>query len=225
MTLRVVTLCLALALSAPAVAGSQLAPECPLAEARPETTALILWVGAARMTSQGQGAHVLGPVRAIARLRRGKLEPSAGENLREGMRVWNVLERSDSALALYSVTSLLDRAGEDHCVYAADVRPGQPKGSLLATAPLPGAFRAPSAEDRAFFQSHDSGCVPPGDFEPADKPPCTRGELLAVSDLDGDGVREYWATQPTTWDTGISVWQRTSQGLEIVLEACPGCSH
>jgi hypothetical protein len=222
---RVVTLCLALALSGPAVAGSQLAAECPLAEARPETTALILWVGAARMTSQGQGAHVLGPVRALARLRRGKLEPTDGENLREGMRVWNVLDRSDSALGLSSVSSLLDRAGEDHCVYAAEVRPGQPRGTLLATAPLPGVFRAPSAEDRAFFQSHDSGCVDQGDFEPADKPPCTRGELLAVSDVDANGELEYWATQPTTWDTGISVWRRTSMGLEAVLEACPGCSE
>jgi hypothetical protein len=207
MTPRALALGLTLALCGPASADSQLSPECPLAEARPDTQALILWVGAARATTRAQGTHFLGPVRAVARLRRGKLEPYDGENLRDGMRVWNALAPSDSPLALTSVSSFLDDRGETHCVYAADVRPGQPKGTLLASAHLPGAFRAPSPQDTAYFRSRNP-----------------QAELLALSDLDANGEPEYWAAEPTPGDTGVSVWQRTSMGLERVFGACSGCS-
>lgn len=207
-TPRVPMLCLALALCGPATAGAQLAAECPLAEARPETQALILWVGAAQATTQVPGTHMLGPVRAVARLRRGRLEPTDGENLRDGMRVWNAVAPSDSPLALSSISSYLDERGEAHCVYAADVRPGQPKGTLLSTARLPGAFRAPSAQDTAYFRKQSP-----------------QAELLALSDLDANGEPEYWAAEPTpSRDTGVSVWQRTSMGLERVFGACSGCS-
>ncbi len=142
------------------------------------------------------------------------------------MRLWRVLDPSSPPLALRNVSGFLDRMGEDHWVYHAETGSGDlPFGTLLSSKPMESSqFKAPTEEDRAFFRQHNANCVGQGDPDPATKPPCERPELIAVSDIDSDGSPEYWATRPYLWDTGITVWKRTPQGLVQVLDVCSGCS-
>jgi hypothetical protein len=45
-----------------------------------------------------------------------------------------------------------------------------------------------------------------------------------MSDLDQDGSREYWATEPYMWDMGITIWHQTHSGLKSLFSMAVGAS-
>ncbi len=194
---------------------------CPFAHMPADAQALIGYVGYERQTGNIQ----VGPFRALCLLSEREIQPTDGRFIRDGMEFWSVLSPDRDPVALGGVSSFVDRMGADHCVYHGRFRGAAPPlWTLVSSKPLPGVLRRPGDEDRSYFNKYNTTCVDQGDHEVGKQPPCTRPELLAVSDFDGDGSREYWATEPYMWDTGITVWRRTNSGLTVVLSACPGCS-
>jgi len=208
-----------------AAAVARIDPACPLDASLPASEVFIAYVGEVRETTQDGRTVRLGPIRPLALIRQGKLFATDGRIMGEGMRLWNVRSPEAPPLILRNVSSFLDRMGEDHCVYAAEVKIKEiPLWTLLASKSLKQIFRQPRSEDVSFFRMRNDSCVDQGDYELSKKPPCTRPQLLAVSDIDRDGVSEYWATQPYTWDTGITVWKPVGRDLIRLLEVCSGCS-
>lgn len=195
---------------------------CPIDLPLQTSDVFIAYIGNLRITS---GVRV-GPVRALGIVRGGVLCETDGAFMSDTMRLWRVLDPASPPFALRNVSGFLDRMGVDHWVYHAQTEPGDlPFGTLLSSKPLESLeFKAPTEEHRAFFRQHNETCVVQGDPGPATEPPCKRSELIAISDIDSDGSPEYWATRPYLWDTGITVWKQTPQGLVQALEVCTGCS-
>ena len=199
-------------------------PACPLSATLPASDVLIGYIGNARRTDWGEGPVRLGSFRVFGIVRNGTLVTSDGASIREGMNYWNVLE-SSRVTALKQVSSHLDRLGVDHCVFHAEPKENLPQWTLLADRPLPEVFDNPDLSETAYFAKHHDICIDVGDYDPSrKKPACRRPRLLAVSDLNEDGENEYWATEPYTWDTGITVWKRTETGLTPIQKVCSGCS-
>lgn len=195
--------------------------KCP-AGAEPDASTVILgYVGAERQT----GNTRVGPFRVLALLRGSDLQVTDGNFIRDGLKSWAAVAPESAPVELSRASAFVDAVGEDHCVYHAWFQGRTPPlWTLLTSKPLRGVFNRPEVADRAYFFAHNTTCVDQGDYEPDKKPPCTRPELLAVSDLDQDGSREYWATEPYMWDTGIKIWRQTPSGLKAIFEIAAGAS-
>jgi hypothetical protein len=110
--------------------------------------------------------------------------------------------------------------GPDHCVYSATLRgPDISDWVLLTSKPLAGVFRQPTVEDHSEFEKLKLECIWQGNM-PTE---CTKPTLLATTDMDKNGRREYWAAMPYKWDTGLSVFEGTKPPRTL-LEVCVGCS-
>ena len=167
----------------------------------------------------------LGPFRPLVELTSGGVRPTPGAYIHDGMEVWPVPSRKGPAFRLRGVAGFFDRIGPDHCVYFASFAGKEPEElTLVATAADVPQLREPSSDDTAYFRARNTTCVVQGDYDPGTEPPCTPPRLLAVSDLDGDGLREFWATEPYMWDTGLSLWKEAPEGLESWHSLCVGCS-
>ncbi len=195
-------------------------PACPFSAALPPSDVLIGYIGEIRQTN---GIR-LGSFRVLGIVRNGMLVTTDGAAIRDGMNYWNVLAPSAVPTALRQVSSYLDRLGEDHCVFHAEPKADLALWTLLSDRSLPEIFHYPDASETAYFAEHHNICIDQGDYEPSKKPSCTRARLLAVSELNQDGEKEYWATEPYMWDTGITVWKRTETGLTPIKKVCSGCS-
>jgi len=166
---------------------------------------------------------IVKPFRALAILRGDAIAETDGSSIRTGARFWRALSPQARFVRLGSVESFLDHS-DGQCVYSGDFDGDAPlRWTLLTSRPLRGIFRAPTAQQRAAFYDRNTTCVIQGDYLPDEHPSCTRPVLLAVTDLDRDGIVEYWATEPYMWDTGVTAWRDGPQ-LTSLLSVCPGCS-
>jgi hypothetical protein len=95
------------------------------------------------------------------------------------------------------------------------------KWTLLTSKPVD-IFLKPSPDEISLFYELNTKCVNQGDYE--DPRPCTKPLLLAVSDIDRNDNPEYWATEPYTWDTGLTVYELKNNTLQPILRVCVGCS-
>ncbi len=195
-------------------------PACPFSETLPASDLLIGTIGNVRHTN---GIR-LGSFRVLVVIHNGALLTAEGAGIHDGMEFWNVVAPATGPVALRQVSSHLDRMGKDHCVFHAEPDRDLALWTLLADRPVPELFHQPSPSETAYFAVHRNICVDQGDYPPARKPPCSRPTLVAVSDLNQNGEKEYWATEPYTWDTGITVWKLTESGLARLKTACSGCS-
>jgi hypothetical protein len=50
--------------------------------------------------------------------------------------------------------------------------------------------------------------------------PCEPAKLIAISDLNDNGKKEYWFLEPETYDMGVGVIEEPDQRI---LSVCPGC--
>lgn len=197
---------------------------CPIDPPLQTSDVFIAYIGYVRRTSSDSGMVRLGPVRALGIVRDGVLCETDGAFMSDTTRLWPVLDPAAPPFALHNVSGFLDRVGEDHWVFHAEIaNEDLPFGTLLSSKPMGSSqFAAPTEEERAFFRQHKATCDEQAAPDP-DRGPCEDPELIAVSDIDSDASPEYWATRPYLWDTGITVWKRTPQGLVEVLEVCSGC--
>jgi len=205
-------------------------PTCAL-EARSRENGLVIgWLTDVRETTQfGEGIETkttrVGPFRPVALLRGSTITETSGSAIRKGQRFWRVLAPGTTPLRLRTVDSFLDYMNDPHCVYFGTFGTANPRRwTLLSSAPLPGVFRTPSRAERAEFARLNTTCIVQGDYPEDEAPPCTRPELLAVSDINKDRKPEYWATEPYNWDTGLSVWEEQNGKLVPLLQVCVGCS-
>jgi len=75
------------------------------------------------------------------------------------------------------------------------------------------------------FYELNTDCVNQGDWPPGKEPPCSKPQLIATSDLNGNGRLEYWYTDPYSWETGFAVSEVDSSGKKLthIVKKCPGC--
>jgi hypothetical protein len=200
--------------------------ECP-APGQPEAGILIGWTTGVRVTTQLGGDREttsVGPFRPLAILDGKTLKETTGASIHEGQSFWLPLTPAMKPRVLQSVGVFLDRLGEDHCVYYGSLGGSDlPEHTLLSSQPLSNALRLPTPADRAAFARLNKTCMVQGDWPEDEQPRCTRAELLAVSDLDGNGQPEFWASEPYRWDTGLTISENRGE-LVPLLQVCPGCS-
>jgi hypothetical protein len=189
--------------------------------AGPRETEQIGYVAPVRATH----GIVMGPFRALGLLRGGTLSESDGASIRNEMRFWPVPRRDATPFELTTVSSFMNVIGHNHCVFHAGFRGGTPPLWTLLSSRRIDDIREPTAEEEAEFSRLNTDCVVQGDDNGGRELPCTRPELLAVSDLNRNRQTEYWATHPYSYDTGITVWERDpTAGLVVLLSVCNGCS-
>lgn len=79
-----------------------------------------------------------------------------------------------------------------------------------------------SEKDRLYFQTAlNTSCVVQEVEEGAPAPDCIRPQVIGITDLNGNGKREFWFNEPYKWDMGVGVIEEPGQRI---LTACPGCA-
>jgi hypothetical protein len=185
---------------------------------------LIAWTTKVGAGSDENGARVrVEAFRPVALLKAGALSETPGAEIAQGQEFWKAVAPQEQPVKLNAVNSYFDRTGTERCVFFATLSDtALPNWTLLTSKPVPDLFRAPTAGHNARFHSQRSSCIVQGD--PPAGTPCTRAELLAVTDINQNGRLEYWATKPYKWYTGLNVWEDEGELLPI-LQVCVGCSE
>jgi len=148
------------------------------------------------------------------------LIPYDGENLAPGQTLYGLLDSSKAVID--KVEPYLNHFGINHCEYPATLSsPSTASWRIWASGlELRNRLRRPIPDEKSRFREHAMECIVQGD--PPEGTPCVRPELIAVSDLNGNGKLEYWHTEPFFWETGFQV---TEEGASRpMLSACPGCA-
>ena len=190
-------------------------PDCVVSGTIPEDSVFIGYTRASEST-----------LKAFALLEGARLRRYDGNNLAPGTTLHRLLDASSATIE--KIEPYLDRHGKDHCVYPATllISPANSWEIWASRPDLRGTVRRPTPDEANRFREYESDCIFQGGPPPEGvKPVCVRPELVAVSDLDGDGMLEYWHTAPYTWDTGFRIAEEEqADGLVSMLSACPGCS-
>jgi hypothetical protein len=123
-----------------------------------------------------------------------------------------------------SEVSWSEMSGEA-CLWYADIQGRSIASPTLFTTSRIEINIKPDSENIAAFYRLNKTCVDQGDFPENQKPPCTKPDLIAISDLNGNKKAEYWFTTPYMWDTGFSIAEESLDGKSLtpIIEACPGC--
>lgn len=206
--------------------SADLDSQCPLGPELVQSSTLIGYVGENVEIQDKKRTFRLGEFRALAIHSTDTLVATDGSAIRAEMQFWPLLDQDSTPHALSGISSILDIQGEDHCVYSASFTISDlPRWTLVGSKPLRPLIRRPALKERDSFDRRNSKCIMQGDYEPGEQPPCARPNLLAVSDIDRDGLLEFWATEPYMWDTGFSVSEEEgSDGLVRIIEVCPLCA-
>jgi len=200
---------------------------CPFAEN--ENDAVIIgWITDYRTTSQFNDDSewiqtIVGNFRPVAEIIGSKISETTGAAIKNDQKFWPITDPSYS-VKLLQVKSFWDRLGIDHCVYYGKIEnTNLKKWTLLSSKPID-IFHKPSADEISLFDEFNTNCKnQEGDYD-GNNPPCTKGLLLTVSDIDENDNPEYWATEPYTWDTGLTVYELRNNILQPILRVCVGCS-
>jgi len=205
--------------------------DCSIKPSSKEEGVLIAWTTDVRTTTQFGGGSseekttVVGSFRPLALLNGSSLTESLGSWLYKDQPFWNILSPTSGPLKLSSVDSFVDHMNDTHCVYYGTLNnTNLPKWTLLSSKPLPDVFHPPTQNDLNEFYKLNTKCVEQGDYPEGKQPPCTKPQLLAISDINKNGKPEYWATEPYMWDTGLTVWESDNGKLIELLSICVGCS-
>ena len=200
--------------------------KCPFKDKK-STTIIIGWISGDRTIVQSSASGIVktevGSFKPVAEISNNAISETIGDTISENQVFWSVLNLRIST-KLSSVSSFWNRRGIDHCVYYASIDNREiKKWTLLINEPLV-IFNEPSQQDISEFYQLNTTCVDQGDYDEHEKPPCSKPQLLAVTDINKDGKSEFWATEPYTWDTGLTVWEHNNSVITPILQVCPGCS-
>ena len=203
--------------------------ECAMRPARSENQILVGWVTNERTTTQFSVSEKeskttsLGEFRIVAAIKNNKIIETIGSSIKKGQQFWSAINPNESVI-LTSVDSFLDRMNYDHCVYFASINSNKyPRWSLFTSKPDK-RFKIPGKEESKLFYRLNTTCVHQGDYPRGKEPSCTKPTLLAITDIDKDNKPEFWATEPYTWDDGLSIWEYNDNSLNKIFEVCIGCS-
>ena len=152
------------------------------------------------------------------------LKPYDGHNLSAGLLLHETGSAAPSKTEITAVKPYMNIRGNDHCEFPAELSLPASKSWRIWVSDTALKLRSPNPAERDFFRKLMPDCVSQGDY-PSGQEQCAYAELLAVSDLDANGVPEYWHTAPYIWDTGLTVSEvQAPASLKRVIAACPGCS-
>jgi len=123
----------------------------------------------------------------------------------------------------YKLKTTVERKGPDRCIWFIEISDQNIKPfELIGTSVGLKLNFQPSENHKSIFKKH-SKCVAHGD-NPPDKPQCRWPELIATSDLDADGLIEFWMTEIYIWNTGMKVSEYDKkEGLRPISSQCPNC--
>ena len=141
------------------------------------------------------------------------------------MKFLSELRRVDSGEPIrIHARPFFETTGPDHCYWSASALRSDRLPAILSSGSI-ASFRDPGPDDVATLRRLRPSCVLQGDYPPAEQPPCSRPTLFAVSDLDSDGLDEFWFTVPTMWDTGFQVAELKPDQSDLVMiaSACLAC--
>lgn len=165
-------------------------------------------------------------LKSVALLVSKKLEPYDGHGLQVGLALHEPASTSSTPLSSSKIVALkpyMERKGKNHCEFPAELSLSPTNAWRIWVSDRALALRGPNPAERDSFRKLKPDCVSSRD--PAAPPQCVYADLIAVSDLDENGLPEYWHTVPYGWDIGLTVSElATPSGLEKLLSACPGCS-
>ena len=165
----------------------------------------------------------LGNFRPVAEIAGSRISKTTGETIKNGQAYWPVLDTAHP-VELSNVNAARDRLGKDHWVYHGTIDDNGLKSFTLLSSKPVNEFHEPSSDEISLFNELDTECEQGTRNDSNYSPPCTKGMLLAVSDIDKNGNPEYWATESYTWDTGLTVYEIEDNTLEPLLRVCVGCS-
>jgi hypothetical protein len=201
---------------------------CPFLENENDTV-IIGWITNYRTTFQFKDDSkpiqtTVGNFRPVAEINGSTISETTGATIKNDQTFWPIFDTAHP-VKLRQVESFWDRLGMDHCVYYGTIEDTKlKKGTLLSSKPID-LFHKPSANEISHFYGLNTNCKNQGiDCRGNNPPPCTKGLLLAVSDIDKNDNPEYWATEPYTWDTGLTVYELKNNVLQPILRVCIGCS-
>lgn len=212
--------------AAPGVAAAaDSSSRCPFSHT-PEAGVLVAWTTDLRGTSDENHRRItVGAFRPLVAIRDGKISESDGAAIADGQQFWHAVDPGREPVRLAATGSFLDQMGTDHCVYYATTEPEPAKWVLLTSRPLQGALRAPTAAEKQMWRDIKPECRQFADYDEKNPPPCRRSEILAVSDINRNGEKEFWATEHYAWDTGLTIWEDRGENLPVpLLRLCVGCS-
>ncbi len=162
-------------------------------------------------------------LKSLALLVSKKLRPYDGHNLHVGLALHEAATPSPGSSEIAAVNPSMERMGKNHCEYPAELSLSPANVWRIWVSDRATALRGPSPAERDSFRKLEPKCVSSRDPEAPSQ--CVYTDLVAVSDLDENGLPEYWHTLPYGWDIGLTVSELTTpSSLEKLLSACPGCS-
>lgn len=186
---------------------------------------LIAWITNTRETTQfGGGKETtttkVEPFRPLALIINSTITSTEGSWIYEGQPFWPVLSSDSEPFKLVSVGSFLDHMNVDHCVYFGTIENKDlPRWTLMSSEPMQYAFKGPTSMDSELFYKLNTTCIYQGNLPET----CTKPKILAVSDINNNGMTEFWTTEPYKWDTGLTVWEYSDKLIPL-LRVCVGCS-
>lgn len=123
-----------------------------------------------------------------------------------------------------SYDEICDHAGVLGCIWNSHSELiNQPYYTILATSII--RVEKPNQIDEQKFYEIDHSCVHQGEHPIDQMPPCKKPELIAVSDLNQNGKKEYWHTVPTTYRDGFAFSEinESQRSLISLAESDPDC--
>jgi len=108
------------------------------------------------------------------------------------------------------------------CAFGGVLPEQLPDFSPLASSDV---LREATPEEKSRFSKKFSDCVVRGGPDPK-SPPCDKKKLTAISDINNDGIQEYWYHAPFHWDDGFGMVEydvKLDKFYEFA-ENCDNCS-
>ncbi len=187
-------------------------------EAPPPNEGEIVQVPCKSESKLAAGEWLIGkPGAYIKVLPNGRLTQVTGEELANIRTAFNPIQGDTEILIQMECAEDLEEGAGATTWFLSSVKPEQffstKKGVKVRT--------QLTDDEKTFFVTQiNTACVDQGDFPETEKPPCTRPTPVAITDLNENGQREYWFTEPYMWDNGIGVIEEPQNRI---LTACPGC--
>jgi hypothetical protein len=149
-------------------------------------------------------------------------KPSEGRHFKSMKEIYSVNEGKRYSISFGAYFSEL---GTDRCIWFGKLEGAKPKELELYSFPRATLNTAIDSQTSALFYSINKTCVNQGDPLPGQEPPCTKPILKATSDLNGNGRKEFWYSEPYTWDTGFVVAELDDSGkvLKKIIDKCLDC--
>jgi hypothetical protein len=156
-------------------------------------------------TALGEGEYIVGRPGVYLKVRvDGAMAQATGEELSRVEKVFGMNE-DDEAIELKMECGSNAETGE-----ASWFTSSFPMEKFFSTRPGVRMRLEISTQEQQSFRATQAPC----------KEPCEHPKLIAISDLNENGKKEFWFLEPDTHDMHVGIIEEPNQKL---LSVCPGC--